>query len=251
MTDGTLRIDGPLSGPENMAIDQALLERVRRGGPPVLRFYQWNPATLSIGYFQHLSDRQTHEPSAGVPIVRRSTGGGAILHDRELTYSLILPIPDRSSKNALAIYRRMHAAIRGALGVWGIPLVPCIENPRCRLSAGDDEPFLCFQRRSGEDLLLHDFKVVGSAQRRVDSALLQHGSILLASSPAAPELPGIMQLAGIAPVPEQLAAEITRRCVDLFGICWNTTTQCTPSGEEIAQWISSRFASLLWTQRRE
>jgi lipoate-protein ligase A len=86
--------DAPLDGPANMARDEALLTRVGLGqSPPTLRFYSWNPATISLGYFQSYADYEALPLPAGrLAVVRRQTGGGAILHDLELTYSLVLPL---------------------------------------------------------------------------------------------------------------------------------------------------------------
>src|SRR3990172_9526549 len=85
--------DPPLDGPTNMARDEALLTLVGTSqSPPTVRLYQWNPPTISLGYFQHYGDYVSLPPPAGtLPVVRRLTGGGAILHDLELTYSLTLP----------------------------------------------------------------------------------------------------------------------------------------------------------------
>ena len=78
---------------ENMAIDQSILDSVSRTGIPVLRFYQWAEPTLSLGYFQGLSARAAHVQSNSIGCVRRTTGGGAIVHDQELTYSITIPVP--------------------------------------------------------------------------------------------------------------------------------------------------------------
>ena len=74
-----------------MAVDEALLETAASLGVPTLRFYQWQEPTMSLGYFQEYADRLRHAASAGCPTVRRASGGGAIMHDRELTYSLAVP----------------------------------------------------------------------------------------------------------------------------------------------------------------
>ena len=79
-----LIIDPPALGRMNMAIDEALLESASRG-ETILRFYSWSPATLSLGYFQAYDDRREHSASADLDVVRRSTGGGAIVHDQEIT----------------------------------------------------------------------------------------------------------------------------------------------------------------------
>src|SRR5262245_32066382 len=86
-----LIIDPPQKGAWNMAVDQALLESAAASGGVALRFYQWSEPTLSLGYFQPIAARSEHPPSLHSPVVRRASGGGAILHDRELTYSIAAP----------------------------------------------------------------------------------------------------------------------------------------------------------------
>src|SRR5581483_5910324 len=81
-----LLIDPPAAGAWNMSVDEMLLERTSAEGGFQLRFYQWNEPTLSLGYFQAVQDRAGHEASRGCALVRRLSGGGAILHDRELTH---------------------------------------------------------------------------------------------------------------------------------------------------------------------
>ncbi len=86
-----LLIDPPGAGAWNMAVDEMLLEWSAAQGGCCLRLYGWREATLSLGYFQEYADRAGHGPSRNCPVVRRLTGGGAIVHDAELTYSLVVP----------------------------------------------------------------------------------------------------------------------------------------------------------------
>src|ERR1700690_2091076 len=86
-----LIVDPPGEGAWNMALDEALLEAAQNEGIATLRFYSWREATLSLGYFQGAADRRLHQASADCASVRRASGGGAILHDCELTYSIALP----------------------------------------------------------------------------------------------------------------------------------------------------------------
>src|SRR3954447_24341632 len=86
-----LIIDPRAPGPHNMAVDEALLIDAAEHNTAALRFYSWNEPTLSLGYFQNYADRHQHAASLACAVVRRQPGGGAILHDRELTYSLALP----------------------------------------------------------------------------------------------------------------------------------------------------------------
>src|SRR4051812_39572627 len=87
----SLIIDAPADGAWNMALDEALLHAAESDGTATLRFYGWREPTLSLGYFQKHVDRALHSASENCTLVRRTSGGGAILHDRELTYSIALP----------------------------------------------------------------------------------------------------------------------------------------------------------------
>src|SRR5690606_37813781 len=132
------------------------------------------------------------------------SGGGALLHDRELTYSLSLPAVHPAARQPPVIYDRMHRALIGVLAAHGI------HADLWGSSAGDDEPapygakpFPCFTRRTAVDVVLPaadgaTVKIAGSAQRRRRGALLQHGALLLAASPAAPELAGLLETTGAA-----------------------------------------------------
>lgn len=186
MTDCRLIIDSPKPGAENMAIDEAILLAATVDPTFTLRLYRWSEPTLSLGYFQPHADRDAHTPSLPCPCVRRHSGGGAIMHDHELTYSIVVPVSDRWSTGATELYQQVHGALIHCYREFGV---------NATLSEdGDKQPFLCFQRRSDGDILVENHKVTGSAQRRHRGALLQHGSILLRKSDHAPELPGISEL---------------------------------------------------------
>lgn len=173
-----------------MAVDEALLESASRFKRCTLRFYQWEEPTLSLGYFQPLAQRQSHPHSQTCAVVRRSTGGGAILHDMELTYSFTCPIVDRLSAGVEQYYQAFHETLVDVMASkLGLTAVLC-ETP----SQAGDAPFLCFQRRAHGDVMIQPHKIGGSAQRRRQNALLQHGSILVGRSSFAPELPGISEL---------------------------------------------------------
>jgi len=162
-----------------MAADEALLNRVGAGeSPPTLRFYQWSPPTISLGYFQKYAEYEALPPPAGeLAVVRRLTGGGAILHDRELTYSLALPLDDpllAGGPNRL--YELAHDAVIACLTARG---VEAWRGCRTDDSSAGRGPFFCFARRHCLDVLIGPDKVAGSAQRRTKQAVLQHGSIVL------------------------------------------------------------------------
>ena len=140
-----LIIDEPRNGPMNMAVDEWLLRCASETGGRAIRFYSWERPTLSLGYFQKAADRSLHAPSSDCDIVRRASGGGAIVHHRELTYSCVAPIVDRAHSSATHLYDLFHQTLIETLADFGI---------RARLAdaedvaAADPRSFLCFQRRS-------------------------------------------------------------------------------------------------------
>jgi lipoate-protein ligase A len=238
--NGRLIIDEPLSGPMNMALDERLLEAANAGDSPVLRLYSWTPATLSLGYFQSASSRRTHESSLDCPLVRRASGGGAIVHDRELTYALVLGTNHRWAGGPLAVYAGIHDTLIDVLSTWGIQA--------CRLvgDAGTGEPpFLCFLRRSTGDVVAGGVKVAGSAQRRQRGGILIHGSILLDRSEFAPELDGLRQVAG-RPIPaNELGRALIDRLASRIGVQWSrsewTGTEWAAAAEIARKYVSDRW----------
>ncbi len=171
--------DGSVDGPTNMARDEAMLMEVgHRSAPPTLRLYQWSPATISLGYFQKYSDYEAlPAPAGALPVVRRLTGGGAILHDLELTYSMALPAGHElliDGPNRL--YELAHDAVIAALAELDLSAGRCGKTDDSGAARG---PFFCFERRHCYDVLLGAEKIAGSAQRRTRQAVLQHGSIVL------------------------------------------------------------------------
>ena len=201
MTRCRLLIDQPAGGAWNMAVDELLLESAASGGGCALRFYGWSIPTLSLGYFQRHEDRWSHLASRECPLVRRASGGGAILHDRELTYSFLLPATHPLTTNADALYRAIHMSWIDAVASLRIRASLC--ETRTTAARGD-ESFLCFLRRAKGDVLVGQQKIVGSAQRRRRGAVLQHGSCLLDTSPSSPETPGLTEAAGVKLSPGEL-----------------------------------------------
>ena len=176
-------------GPGNMAIDEVLWDQAAEG-MPYLRVYGWHPRpTISIGYFQSQSLFQSQQQWRSVPVVRRVTGGGAIVHDDDLTYCLALPA--RLSLRAGPLYERVHEAIARELGRTGIPATMGSPYP-----ADGQADSLCFRRGDAYAVHLFDHKILGSAQRRRCQSVLMHGSFLLARSALAPDIPGIAELVG-------------------------------------------------------
>lgn len=199
-----------------MGLDEALLESPE--SPPTLRFYTWRPDTLSLGYFQRFADVLGTEadgaarPGTSKPgaIVRRITGGGAIHHVKELTFSIIVPLEHRLYRGPVGeSYVRVHGALQAALrevGVesslrGGMPLASDVEGTG-----------MCFHKSTALDLAWNGRKGVGSAQRRKGGRVLHHGSIKLGTSPLEGE---IATLAAVDPkLSIEALAPIVRRAFE-------------------------------------
>ena len=115
-----LLLDPPAPGAWNMAVDETLLEAAAAEGQCTLRFYQWAEPTLSLGYFQPYADRDRHAASRRCAVVRRASGGGAILHDFDVTYSLAVHDRHPLAIDRLRTYQVVHRALIEVLSQWGI-----------------------------------------------------------------------------------------------------------------------------------
>jgi len=167
---------GAESGAFNMACDYYFARRIVPAGEPLLRLYTWENPTISLGFHQKTTEVDfTACENDGIEIVRRPTGGRAILHWGEITYCMIVPASEHSGKQVLQeIYRKIHLGILNALNETGAGVALAGNNKKPQ----PHNP-LCFASSAGSELELGGKKVVGSAQRLVASTVLQHGSILL------------------------------------------------------------------------
>jgi lipoyl(octanoyl) transferase len=217
----------------NMAIDAALLEAGER---PTLRLYRWRPPAVSLGHFQRDVDLAPYR-AAGLPIVRRMTGGGAIVHADEVTYSLLLPDdqPLLQGRDVKESYAVLHAPIRDALRRLGVPTEVRAEP----VPSHADRGFLCFARATELDLVAAGRKIVGSAQRRTPGRILQHGSILLRNHPLQPGTSCVEELAGRATTPEELAASLVEAFASVFGPL--APGALTPAEEAVASRLEPTF----------
>ena len=157
-----------------MALDEALLERARATGEAVVRVYTWARPTLSLGRNQTAAGHYDLDAAArlGVDVVRRPTGGRAVLHHRELTYAVAAPAGDGTLREA---YERVTLLLLHALHRLGVPAAAAAGSGRA------PAPTLapCFELPTRDELVVAGRKLVGSAQWREDGAFLQHGSILV------------------------------------------------------------------------
>lgn len=174
----------PTHGDWNMAVDEAILEASARGDvSPTLRLFAWEPPCLSIGYAQPITDVDRQRlTDKGWELVRRPTGGRAILHTDELTYSVIGPSDEpRLTGSVLECYRRLSSAMVDALHRLNIPAE--VKETRLHTDAilhtrSTDNP-VCFDVPSEYEILVDGKKLIGSAQARRKQGVLQHGSLPL------------------------------------------------------------------------
>lgn len=240
-----LIFDPPASGSWNMAVDEALLSTCSDSAATTLRVYGWSTPTLSLGYFQPYVERTTHAASAECAVVRRATGGGAILHDREITYSFTTPVRDRNSQEVQAWYDVLHRSLIATLTDYGIQATRCESTDRQLESR-----FLCFQRRFEGDILLGQMKIAGSAQRRQRQAVLQHGSLLFRQSSYAPELPGIVELCHTDLAVEPLAKRWVAMLGKRLDWAWQPDQLTNQEHERAGNIQKEKFGHSDWTHRR-
>lgn len=239
--------DAPADGDWNMAIDEALLESTAASGEPVLRWYAWREPTISLGYFQAVPKLAPDDPLHGLAIVRRLSGGGAILHHHEWTYSCVLPEGHPLARRPTDLYVEVHQAIIEVLQRLGAHA-----SLRGQRSAGDERNvFLCFRRGDPRDVILAGHKIVGSAQRRRGGAVLQHGSVLLRSSVHVPNQPGLRDLAEVAiddpALRDRLAEAVVRRLAGETIKISDVRTSLTPNEQQTAQsLVTERYSRPDW-----
>lgn len=179
MNMGKIRVlrDGANNGPWNMAVDEAIFLSVMDGdSPPTLRFYAWNPVCLSIGYFQKINTINIVEcRKSNVDLVRRPTGGRAVLHYDEITYSITIPVPGGKEGSITDTYKSLNTGILKGLKKFGINgNFHRRQSGKIRKSPGSPS---CFNSPSLYEILVDGKKLLGSAQVRRNGYLLQHGSI--------------------------------------------------------------------------
>jgi len=168
----------PRSGAANMAVDESLAESVAAGdAPPTLRFYRWQPAAVSLGRHQSVADvDEAKIAERGYDLVRRTTGGRAILHTDELTYSVTAPAADpRMAGGVMDAYLLMSNGLLAGLSGIGL----AAEKAAGDVRAGRDVSAACFEVPSAYEITASGRKLMGSAQSRRKGYVLQHGSLPL------------------------------------------------------------------------
>ena len=217
----------------NMAVDEVLFNACQRNSDMLtLRIYTWQPPAVSIGYGQDVEDEV--DPGQcdrhGIGLVRRLTGGRAVLHDEELAYSLVAreSHPALGGSSGVMIHRVGEALIR-TLRRFGIPgeLAP---DGRCGLGGKGD---VCFTSTGRYEVTVHGKKLAGNAQRRSGSRVLQHGSILLG--------PGHLRLPLLMPVHDTTRRESIARMLNERTVSVSELIPRVPSFEEWADSLSRSF----------
>ena len=240
-----------------MALDEALMARARDDGAVIVRVYGWDAPTLSLGRNQPAHGRYDLDAARarGVRFVRRPTGGRAVLHHREITYSVTAP--ERALGALGESYRRINRLLVGALGRLGVAAgEAAAAGPAPRPGVAP-----CFEEPVAGEIVAGGRKLVGSAQWRDGGAILQHGSILvdddqpLASAllrspaPAPPAPATLRELMGRAPAAAEFAAALAAE-LEAATAAAPETMEIDPALRSAARALTERYLSDDWTWRR-
>ena len=261
----------PYSAFENMAIDEAVFqETVKNKKPPTLRFFGWRPAAVSIGYFQELKNEINFNQCqlSGVDIVRRMTGGKAVYHRDEVTYSLTAGNSEKIFPDNIAgTYEKISLCLARGLSELGI---------NARLAEGglgasgkkQNMSPCCFSIPSGNELLVGGRKICGSAQMRTNGGFLQHGSLLMTFDPVettslilSSRIPEsteklrncVTAVNEVIPSPvsaETLCSVLQKGFIDELGICLSEGP-LTPAEKEMSHYLVKKYESDAWNWQRK
>jgi len=176
----------PADGAWNMAVDEAMLQAgVANLIPPTLRFYAWQPAAVSLGFFQPLDEgiSRPEIQARGFGLVRRPSGGRAILHKDELTYSVVVPeAAIKDGRSVMGSYRTLSRGIEAGLSLLGVGAEFAERKSPERMRA-QGLPTVCFAKAAKCDMTVSGRKIVGSAQTRRRGVIMQHGSVPIEIDP--------------------------------------------------------------------
>jgi len=254
--------DAAACGATNMAADELLAEEAAARGGMLLRLYTWSRPTLSLGGFQKLADAEPLARTAGIDLVRRPSGGGAILHGTDQTYAAAVSRGHPLAGSPQQLYDALHTAAVDVLAEVGLEaaMVAAATGVGSGESAPDG-PLLCFDRRAVGDVVVGQHKVLGSAQRRLAGSILQHGSLLLGqcdqAGPSATR-PGLAELAAANPAAASLAfgaGPLVRRWLERLAMSLGMTCEFAgpflvgAMADRVAE-RAERFRSAAWLGRR-
>jgi lipoyl(octanoyl) transferase len=261
----------PYSAFENMAIDEAIFrETIRQQKPPTLRFFGWHPAAVSIGYFQDLKKEINVDRCrlSGVDIVRRMTGGKAVYHRDEVTYSLAAGKSEKLfPDHIVGTYEKISLCLARGLSLLGIKAQLAKTNagapgPKTEMASA------CFSMPSGNELVMAGRKICGSAQTRTQGGFLQHGSLLLTFDPvetaslilssrtpeASEELRrSVTAVNEVIPAPvsaEELSLILQKGFIDELGISLSEEP-LTPDEKALSRQLVKKYASDAWNRERK
>jgi lipoate-protein ligase A len=272
----TIWWDSAADGPTNMAADECLAAEAERRDSLLMRFYDWSTTTISLGGFQKLEDARHVDEIGGIPLVRRPSGGGAIVHGSDLTYAAAVPKSHPWGASPQILYDALHGAMVETLAEHGVRawLWPAggVAPPRADAAVGhlaaseaDVAGFFCFDRRAAGDLVMAGpaeggfTKIMGSAQRRLAGVVLQHGSLLLQSNAG---LTGAARHLGVAdliveqpvsePLPERagLSRAWVRRLAHSLGGSFQEEAAFSSAHQQEIATVAARFREDRWMARR-
>lgn len=256
MTTVAVWWDGLADGPTNMAADECLAAAAQDRNGLVVRIYGWESTTISLGAFQRQADARACDAIAGLPVVRRPSGGGAIVHGSDLTYAAAVPKHHPWGAAPQALYDALHGAMVAEFTSHGIDAALCQTGS----GDGDGAPFFCFDRRSVGDVVsgagTGGIKLMGSAQRRLAGAVVQHGSLLLRQNEHVAAAAGHAGLAGaggaaLAARPRELATAWLRRVAAALTARLDEQPGGFVAGHAaLVEAARPRFADERWTSRR-
>jgi lipoate-protein ligase A len=231
----------PRSGAANMALDQAVAEAAAAGdAPPTLRFYRWSPPAVSLGRHQRVSDiDEAALAERGYDLVRRSTGGRAILHTDELTYSVAAPEAEpRVAGGVMESYLRLSNAL--VLGLQRAGLVS-VEKAGGSVRAGPDVSAACFEVPSAYEIVADGRKLLGSAQSRRAGYVLQHGSL-----PLVGDIARLVDLLALEPeAAARLHADLAQRATTLAAALGVAEDAAVLDFDHLAHLFAQAFADEL------
>ena len=256
-------------GAWNMAVDETLSESVSQGAsPPILRFYGWQPGCLSLGYAQPASDAQLEKlQSHGWDMVRRLTGGRAILHIDELTYAIVTPLGDpRVEGGVIESYRRLSAGLLAGLMKLGVAVSAGRADEHAHRFNGP----VCFEIPSDYEITFQGKKLLGSAQTRRIGVVLQHGALPLSgdvtricdglSFVSAAEQDQsrarlrsraltLEQASGRPVEPAKVIEALTRGFAEVLNLTFQTATLTAAETARANELTTSKYATSEWINR--
>lgn len=232
--------DAPRSGAANMAVDQALALACAAGESlPTLRFYRWQPPTVSLGRHQPLAEIDLAAAAVyGYDVVRRSTGGRAILHIDELTYAVAAPADEpRVRGGVMDAYLRLSNALLAGLQRLGLQADKAAGSVR----TGPDVSAACFEAPSAYEITAGGRKLIGSAQSRRARYVLQHGSL-----PLTGDITRLIDVLAVPPADQQrLAVQLTQRAGNLAQALGVAEDAAVLQFEAVAAALAQGFAETL------